>query len=397
MQQPEIDRRTFLSTVGWIGIALSGGLAALGNLLYLKPAVDYGPPSRILAGKPENYKEGIKEILENDRVVIVRDRQGFAAISLKCTHLGCTVAVSVCTYNRSDRLPGLVAALRRQECPIPWEILLIDNNSMDDTQEVLAKLAAQPGTPLRFVKEEKPGIVPARDRALEECLASDYMVFMDDDELPRPGMLAAAVDALVREDAEFMGGRVVVHFESGERPVWLGDELLGFLAEVNYSAEPFWITNNTPIWTSNAAYNMKLFRDGLRFDPRYSRVGKFGFGGEDIKLFETLLERGVRIRYRPDMVVEHFVEKWRLRRSYFLKIHYTYGIKKGYYDETEYLRMYFGIPPFFISQAVRHGIKTVKMFLLNDRYLIRQGMNFTYSIGMIKGQFNRWLTGLCGS
>lgn len=94
MQQPEIDRRTFLTTLGWIGIALSGGLAALGNLLYLKPAVDYGPPSRILAGKPENYKEGIKEILENDRIVIVRDRQGFAAISLKCTHLGCTVAVS---------------------------------------------------------------------------------------------------------------------------------------------------------------------------------------------------------------------------------------------------------------------------------------------------------------
>lgn len=94
MQHPEVDRRTFLSTLGWFGVALSGAIAAMGNLLYLKPAVDYGPPSRIRVGKPDEYKEGIKEVMENDRVVVVRDRQGFAAISVKCTHLGCTVRTS---------------------------------------------------------------------------------------------------------------------------------------------------------------------------------------------------------------------------------------------------------------------------------------------------------------
>lgn len=94
MQQPEMDRRIFLSTLGWFGVALSGALAAIGNILYLRPAVDYGPPTRIRVGKPDDYKEGIKEVLENDRVAIMRDRQGFAAISVRCTHLGCTVAVS---------------------------------------------------------------------------------------------------------------------------------------------------------------------------------------------------------------------------------------------------------------------------------------------------------------
>lgn len=91
MQQPEIDRRTFLSTLGWLGVGLSGAVGVLGNLMYLKPAVDYGPPMRIRVGRPDDYTVGIKETRENERVVVVREKEGFAAISVTCTHLGCTV------------------------------------------------------------------------------------------------------------------------------------------------------------------------------------------------------------------------------------------------------------------------------------------------------------------
>ena len=94
MQQPEMDRRTFLTALGLGGVGFSALIAAVGNLLYLKPAVDYGPPTVIRAGRPSEYKEGIKEVLEDQRVVIVRDKKGFAAISITCTHLGCTVRTS---------------------------------------------------------------------------------------------------------------------------------------------------------------------------------------------------------------------------------------------------------------------------------------------------------------
>ncbi len=94
MQQPEMDRRTFLTALGLGGVGFSALIAAVGNLLYLKPAVDYGPPTVIRAGKPDEYKEGIKEVMEDQRVVIVRDKRGFAAISITCTHLGCTVRTS---------------------------------------------------------------------------------------------------------------------------------------------------------------------------------------------------------------------------------------------------------------------------------------------------------------
>jgi cytochrome b6-f complex iron-sulfur subunit len=98
MQQPGMDRRTFLTALGFGGVGFSALIAAVGNLLYLKPAVDYGPPSVIRAGRPDEYKEGIKEVMEDQRVVIVRDRKGFAAISITCTHLGCTVRTSDAGY-----------------------------------------------------------------------------------------------------------------------------------------------------------------------------------------------------------------------------------------------------------------------------------------------------------
>jgi len=94
VQQPEIDRRTFLSTLGWAGVGVSAIAAALGNILYLKPAVDYGPATVIRAGRPDDYKEGIKELLEDERIAVIRDKKGFAAISVTCTHLGCTVRIS---------------------------------------------------------------------------------------------------------------------------------------------------------------------------------------------------------------------------------------------------------------------------------------------------------------
>lgn len=304
---------------------------------------------------------------------------------MKVTH-------AFCTFNRADRLDALVAALRAQECSVPFEILAVDNNSTDDTATVLGRLAKLPGPPLRVVTEPVQGIVAARNRAVAESLDSDIMLFIDDDELPMPGTLAAAVDAIANEGAACAGGRVEVDFASNTRPAWLGDEMLGFLAAIDYGRRPFWIEDSsTPVWTANIAYDVRLFRDdpGLRFDKRYDRQGNALGGGEDAMMFRALLQRKARIRYRPDMAVAHAVESWRLKRSYFLRLHYQAGLRYGRYQLPSYPRSILGVPPFLASQFLRHIARALVMQFAGRPGALRQGMNATHALGTLIGYRSR--------
>lgn len=297
-----------------------------------------------------------------------------------------------CTFNRAERLESLVAAMRAQTCPIPFEILAINNNSSDNTAAVLAQLAQFPGPTLRWITEPVQGIVAARNRAIEESIDSDIMAFIDDDEIPLPGLLAAATDAILNEGAACAGGRVEVDFTSTTRPGWLDDDLLGFLGALDHGPHRFWIKDaSTPIWSGNVSYDMRLFRNDpvLRFDKRYDRKGTDIGGGEDAMMLRALLGRGTRIRYRPDMTVLHAVEPWRLTRGYFLKLHYRAGLRHGLHQLPSYPKTLLGMPPFLVTQFLRQAAKAIGMQITGRPGALRQGMNAAHTLGALAGYRSR--------
>lgn len=297
-----------------------------------------------------------------------------------------------CTYNRADRLEKLVAAMRAQTCPVPFEILAINNNSPDNTLEVLAHLQRQPGVPLRFVTETAPGIVPARNRALAEAISSDILAFIDDDEIPQPDFLNAAFDAIVNEGAQCVGGRIEIDFSPYGRPAWLDDAVAGFLGRLDHGKAPLWLSDtSTPIWSGNTAYAMQLFRDhpDLRFDLRYNRKGEGIGGGEDAMMLRALLDLGTRIRYRSDMAVTHSVDPWKLKASYFLRLHYLAGVRNGQYALPDYPKTLLGMPPFMVTQFLKHSSRTLKLALSGKPGLVRQAMNAAHALGSLQGYRNR--------
>ncbi|MEI8572743.1 glycosyltransferase family 2 protein [Methylomonas sp. LW13] len=297
-----------------------------------------------------------------------------------------------CTYNRAERLENLVFAMRAQSCPIPFEILAVNNNSSDATSDVLKQLQQLPGPTLRWVHEPNQGIVAARNRAIQEAINSDILVFIDDDELPLTGLLETVTHAYFSEGAECVGGRIDIDFTHHKRPEWLDDELLGFLGALDHGKQAFWIEDSTtPVWAGNIAYDMAIFRNdpALRFDRRYDRKGKTIGGGEDVMMFNVLLQQKRRIRYRPDMAILHAVEPWRLRRRYFLDVHFLAGYRGAINDFPVYHRTYLGIPPFLISQIVRQTWQWLAL-AFTAKHSLRQAMNVSYSLGQICGCFSRW-------
>ena len=299
--------------------------------------------------------------------------------------------LAICTFNRAGRLPGLAEAMLAQESPIPFEVLFINNNSTDNTAEILEGLAGEHDN-IRFVTETEQGIVPARNRAIAEALENDYLLFMDDDQLPAAGWVAAGLDALMNEGADCVGGRIEVHFTPPGRPPWLEPELLGFLGALDNGPDAAWVSDESmPVWSGNVGYAMRYFRDNpdLRFDNRYNRAGHAIGGGSDHVMFDNLLSRHARIRYRPDMVVEHYVDGWKLKRGYFLRLHYRAGLRHGLHELPDYERTLFGIPPFLFSQLARQSLRTAAMQLTGRPGVIRQAMNAAHALGSVVGYARR--------
>lgn len=304
-----------------------------------------------------------------------------------------SLTVAVCTYNRAGRLPKLIESLRALAAPIPFEILIVNNNSTDDTLEVLKRLAIPHPVALRVVTETRQGIPYARNRAVEECLDRDYMLFMDDDQLPEAHWIEAAINAFETTNADCLGGRIMVRVPGDHPPKWLRPSVLGFLGALDHGTKRFRIQDtSTPIWSGNVGYRMSLFREHpeIRFDTRYNRAGVGIGGGEDVIMFRTLLERGFALHYVPEMAVDHFVEEWKMHRRYFLKLHFVSGRKQGQHEENQYARTLFGVPPFLIAKTFRDFFSGLGAYLRSDPDALRTLMTASHTAGTVWGMVLRW-------
>jgi len=89
-----VSRRRALTLTSVFGLFGAGLVAGFSNLLFFRPRVTYGEPSRFRAGKPGTFPLGTRLPLSRQRCTIIRTASGLAAISNTCTHLGCVVATT---------------------------------------------------------------------------------------------------------------------------------------------------------------------------------------------------------------------------------------------------------------------------------------------------------------
>ena len=97
------------------------------------------------------------------------------------------LTIVIATYNRAPYLLRTLKSLTNQTLdPERFEILVVNNNSTDDTKEVFARFATlYPTLSLRMVDELQQGISYVRNRGIAEA-AGEYIVFLDDDEEANP-------------------------------------------------------------------------------------------------------------------------------------------------------------------------------------------------------------------
>jgi glycosyltransferase involved in cell wall biosynthesis len=113
------------------------------------------------------------------------------------------LSVVIACRDAAELLPVQLAALARQESPVPWEVLVCDNGSTDDTVAVALSWAER--LPLRVIDaSSRVGAGPARNAGVEAARA-EYIGFCDADDEVGDGWLAALHRAL--GEHPFVAGR----------------------------------------------------------------------------------------------------------------------------------------------------------------------------------------------
>jgi cytochrome b6-f complex iron-sulfur subunit len=90
-KNPEVTRRDFLKIVSSAVLTIAGLLGLGGLFRFLDTQTELSPQTDFNLGLTDKYPLGSRTVLPDVPALLVHSQAGFSALSLVCTHLGCTV------------------------------------------------------------------------------------------------------------------------------------------------------------------------------------------------------------------------------------------------------------------------------------------------------------------
>jgi succinoglycan biosynthesis protein ExoM len=235
------------------------------------------------------------------------------------------VSICVATYRRPEGLKRLMEGLDRlifvnQEQP-QIEVILVDNDPTCSAQIFCEQLRSQFKWSLKYFSEPQRGISHVRNKAVAEVApAADFVLFIDDDEVPEPAWLEELLIAQTAYDADVVAGPSLPFFPVIDTPAWV--------IKGKFFEAPRFTTGHLLEYTgtNNVLIRAHILRELDRvFDDRFAITG-----GEDTHLFMRLYRAGYKLVWADLAVVHEWIPQsrtnltWILQRGY--RSYSTYGL-----------------------------------------------------------------------
>src|SRR5208337_3538308 len=226
------------------------------------------------------------------------------------------LTVLLATRNGSRTLPTVLDTFTRLQVPSSgWKLVVIDNGSTDQTREIVTSFRAS--LPLTYVFEERPGKNVALNAGLEH-LEGDLAVFTDDDIFPCTDWLIrlrAAADAHLAYS--MFGGAVRPRWEvpPPDWVRWVDTRIVFAITDPRMIEGP---TDLGLLFGANLAIRAEVFKGGLRFNTSIGPRGNNYPMGSETELVRGLGRQGHKAWHVRDAVVEHFVRKDQMDKSWVL-------------------------------------------------------------------------------
>jgi glycosyltransferase involved in cell wall biosynthesis len=291
-------------------------------------------------------------------------------------------SVVIATYNRAADLRATLASLATLRPQGEWELIVVDNNSSDDTRAAVAEAARTFPAPLRYAFEPAQGRSPALNAGIR-LAAGEIIVTTDDDVRVEPDWLDRAAEGLARLQCDYVGGRVLPIWEAAPPP-WLpdrGGKHWAVIALLDYGAQPIEFGTRVPLGV-NMAFRRDAFERAGVLDPGTGRKAGTLLGQEVREWCIRARAAGLRGFYVPELVIRHIIPASRLNKKYFRRWFYWRGVSRAMLYEKSGLDMeapeqtaldfatvphVLGVPRYLYRKALASAADCIKASLRHDR------------------------------
>ncbi len=247
------------------------------------------------------------------------------------------ISVVVCTYNRADLLSDVLKTLVNQSLNESfYEIIVIDNNSKDNTCKTVKELQRNHHN-IRYVLENRQGLSYARNRGWQES-NSKYVAYIDDDCKVPEQWLAVAKSVIENISPSVFGGPFYP-FYNGRKPKWYKDSY--GTHEPGKEARILNGKECVNIYGGNMFFKRTVLKSIGGFDP------KFGMSGNKIAYSEeTVLLKAISnkmpdqiIYYDPQLFLYHLVKQNKMKLFSIASVYFIHGRYNYYHSENKIVNL----------------------------------------------------------
>jgi len=228
------------------------------------------------------------------------------------------ISIIICTYNSSDLLKRCLISLSKvNDQYVDYEILIVDNNSNDNTKEV-TEIFKKLNSKISYNFFPNQGLAKARNFGLS-IASKEYILFTDDDITFDKDFLKAYEKLIKTKSPGMAGGRILLKYNS-KRPNWLSDKvdfIYGWYD--NGSKTTLYPLNSYPLGPSFLLKKSLLSKLGV-FNPSLGLSGtkETVLRGEETDLAVRFRNNGILQYYCGESLVYHNVSEKRLNKEWFI-------------------------------------------------------------------------------
>ena len=237
------------------------------------------------------------------------------------------ISVIICTYNRERYIYNVLQSIAEGNLSKEsYEIVLVDNNSSDNTKgECDRFMADYPEIRLHYCIEPNQGLSYARNCGIRES-KGDVLAYVDDDALVNKEYLSTYADFFERNpQAVAAGGPILPEYDGCDEPEWMSHYTRQLVTG------KLWLGEKEREFPGgafpgggNAAYRKSVFDAIGLFNVELGRKGNSLIGAEEKDLFDKMTTRGMKFYYLPTAILYHLIPPKKLTQNYFNRL--TLGI-----------------------------------------------------------------------